>query len=227
MAGIMTPMVISVHSIVGLDFAGGLSPGWHSTQFPPYFFFGAVISGTALAIVLTIFVRWGYGLYDVVTEYHLNALAKVMLVGSVALGYAYVWEAWGPFYGGNVAERTEFIDRAFGFTAWQYWTTIALNIAVPQLLWLPAVRRSPAVLAVICGGVLVGMWLERFVFVISALHRNEMPSAWGDYAPTLWDWAIFAGSVGLFLTLFFLMLRLVPIVAMAEVREHVEQAPAR
>ena len=117
MAAIMAPMVISVHSVVGLDFAGGLTPGWHSTQFPPYFFFGAVISGTAIVIILTILVRWGYSLQDIITEYHLNALAKVMLVGSVMLTYAYVWEAWGAIYGSDVAERIEFFERMFGFTA--------------------------------------------------------------------------------------------------------------
>jgi Ni/Fe-hydrogenase subunit HybB-like protein len=227
MAGVMTPMVISVHSIVGLDFAGGIAPGWHSTQYPPFFFFGAVTSGTALVILLTVFVRRGYGLYEIITEYHLNALAKVMLVGSLSLGYAYVWEAFGPFYSGDVTELGQFLDRAFGFTAWEYWATIVLNVLMPQLLWLPSVRRSPPALVAICGGVLVGMWLERFVLVVSALHRNETPSAWGDYAPTLWDWATFAGSVGLFLTLFFLMLRLVPIVAMAELREHVGTAVRR
>lgn len=227
MAAVMTPMVVSVHSIVGLDFAGGLTPGWHSTQFPPYFFFGAVISGSALVVILTVLVRRGYGFYDLITEYHLNALGKVMLVGSLLLGYAYLWEAWGPFYGGDTAERGEFIDRISGFTAWQYWATIVLNIAIPQLLWLPGIRRSAGALVLIASGIMVGMWLERFVFVVSSLHRNHMPSAWGDYAPTLWDWATFAGSVGLFLTLFFLMLRLVPIVSMAEMRELVGKAAAQ
>lgn len=224
MAAVMTPMVVSVHSIVGLDFAGGLTLGWHSTQFPPYFFFGAVISGTALVIVLTIFVRWGYGLYDLITGYHLNALGKVMLVGSLLLAYAYIWEAWGPFYGGDAAERTEFIDRISGFTAWQYWATIILDVAVPQLLWLPAVRASPTALASIAAGVMVGMWLERFVLVVASLHRNYMPAEWGDYVPTIWDWGIFAGSIGLFLTLFLLLLRFLPAVSLAEMRELIDKA---
>jgi molybdopterin-containing oxidoreductase family membrane subunit len=223
MAAIMAPMVVSVHGVVGLDFAGGLTPGWHSTQFPPYFFFGAVISGTALVVILTILVRWGYSLQDVITEYHLNALGKVMLVGSVMLGYAYFWEAWGPLYGNQVAERLEFMDRVFGFTAPAYWAKTALNILIPQLLWLPSVRRSQILLLGISSGIIVGMWLERYVFVISSLHRNHMPSYWGDFFPTLWDWATLAGTIGLFLTLFFLLLRLMPIVAMSEVRETVHK----
>ena len=219
MSAIMAPMVISVHSVVGLDFAGGLTPGWHDTQFPPYFFFGAVISGTALIIMLTILVRWGYGLQDVLTGYHLNAMAKVMLVGSLMLTYAYVWEAFGPIYGSDIAERTEFFDRMFGFTAPAFWAEKTLNSIIPQLLWFPAVRRSQILMFLISGGVIVGMWLERYMFTISSLHRNYMPSMWGDYYPTLWDWAALAGTIGLFLTLFFLFLRFVPIVSMSEVRE--------
>ena len=223
MAAIMAPMVISVHSVVGLDFAAGLTPGWHSTQFPPYFFFGAVISGTALVIMLTILVRWGYGLYDILTEYHLNALGKVMLTGSVMLAYAYIWEAWGPIYGSDVAERTMFMERIFGFTAPSYWAEKILTVLIPQLLWLPAVRRSPRLLFLISAGVIVGMWLERYIIVISSLHRDYTPSWWGDYFPTLWDWAILAGSIGLFMTLFFILLRLVPIVSLYEVRETISE----
>jgi Ni/Fe-hydrogenase subunit HybB-like protein len=222
MSAIMAPMVISVHSVVGLDFAAGLTLGWHSTQFPPYFFFGAVISGTALIIMLTIVVRHGYRLQDVITGYHLNAMAKIMLVGSVMLGYAYLWEAFGPFYGSDSAERGAFLYRIFGFYGAAYWAKIALNVVIPQLLWLPVVRRSETLLFLISAGVIVGMWFERFVIVIPSLSHNYMPSYWGVYFPTLWDWAILAGTIGLFLTLFFLFLRLVPIVAMAEVRAIVE-----
>ena len=142
MAAIMAPMVISVHSVVGLDYAGGLTPGWHSTQFPPYFFFGAVISGTAIVIILTILVRWGYSLHEIITEYHLNALAKVMLTGSLMLTYSYVWEAWGYLYSSDLAERLEFYHRMFGFTAPLFWSEKALNSIIPQLLWFPFVRRS-------------------------------------------------------------------------------------
>jgi Ni/Fe-hydrogenase subunit HybB-like protein len=223
MSAIMAPMVVSVHSVVGLDFAGGLTPGWHDTQFPPYFFFGAVISGTAVIMMLTIMVRWGYGLQDVLTGYHLNALAKVMLVGSVMLAYAYVWEAFGPLYGSDVAERTEFFQRIFGFTAPVFWSEKILTVVIPQLLWLPLVRRSQILLFMISGGIIVGMWQERFMFVTASLEHNSMPSYWGVFYPTLWDWAALAGTIGLFLTIFFLFLRFAPIVSMTEVREVVEK----
>ena len=219
MAAIMAPMVISVHSVVGLDFAGGLTPGWHSTQFPPYFFFGAVLSGLALVIMLTVPLRRAYRLDGVISEQHLNALGKVMLTGSLMLGYAYLWEAFGPYYGSDIAERTMFTERVFGIYAWSFWPTIALNIAVPQLLWFPAVRRRGWALFVISALVIIGMWCERFVIVVTSLHRNYMPSEWGNFTPTFWDWATLAGSVGLFLTLYFLIIRWLPIVSMAELRE--------
>jgi Ni/Fe-hydrogenase subunit HybB-like protein len=219
MCAIMAPMVISVHSVVGLDFAGGLTPGWHSTQFSPYFFFGAVISGVALVIMLTILVRHGYALQDVITAYHLNALAKVMLTGSVMLGYSYLWEGWGPIYGNNIADRTALVATVLGPYAPSYWVRVTLNIFIPQLLWLPIVRRSEILLFLISSGIIVGMWLERYDIVIPNLARNWMPSYWGVYYPTLWDWATLAGSIGLFLTIFFLLLRVLPIVSIAEVRE--------
>jgi len=223
MSAIMAPMVISVHSVVGLDFAGGLTPGWHDTQFPPYFFFGAVISGTAVIIMLTILVRWGYSLQNVLTAYHLNAMAKVMLVGSLMLAYAYVWEAFGPLYGSDVAARTEFFNRIFGFTAPVFWSEKILTVVIPQLLWLPMVRRNQILLFLISAGIIVGMWQERFVFTTSSLEHNSIPSYWGVFFPTVWDWAALAGTIGLFLTVFFLFLRFAPIVSMAEVREIVEQ----
>jgi Ni/Fe-hydrogenase subunit HybB-like protein len=227
MCAIMAPMVISVHSVVGLDFAGGLTPGWHSTQFPPYFFFGAVISGLALVIMLTILVRHGYRFQGIITEYHLNAMAKVMLVGSVMLGYSYLWEAWGPLYSSNIYEKSEFFFRIFGYYAPSYWTKIALNILIPQLLWLPRVRRNEILLFLISTGIIVGMWFERFVIVIPSLSYNSIPSEWGVYYPTLWDWATLAGSIGMFLTIFFVILRFIPIVSISEVREIIAKQEAR
>jgi molybdopterin-containing oxidoreductase family membrane subunit len=226
MSAIMAPMVISVHSVVGLDYAGGLTPGWHDTQFPPYFFFGAVVSGTAVIIMLTILVRWGYGLQNVLTEYHLNAMAKVMLVGSLLLAYAYVWEAFGPLYGSDVAVKTEFYQRMFGFTSPVFWSEKVLTVVVPQLLWLPVVRRNQPLLVMISAGVILGMWQERYVFTISSLAHNYMPSYWGHFYPTAWDWTALAGTIGLFLTMFFLFLRFAPIVSIAEVREIVEEKRA-
>lgn len=227
MCAIMAPMVISVHSVVGLDFAGGLTTGWHSTQLPPYFFFGAVISGLALIIMLTIVTRHGYGFQDIITAYHLNAMAKVMLTGSVMLGFSYFWEGWGPIYGNNIADRTAFIDTVVGTYASTYWARVTLNIIIPQLLWLPVVRRSEILLFLISAGIIVGMWLERFDIVIPNLARDWMPSYWGVYYPTLWDWATLAGSIGLFLTLFFLMMRFLPMVSISEVREIVAKGETK
>ncbi|HEY7298310.1 MAG TPA: NrfD/PsrC family molybdoenzyme membrane anchor subunit [Xanthobacteraceae bacterium] len=227
MSAIMAPMVISVHSVVGLDYAGGLTPGWHDTQFPPYFFFGAVISGTAVIIMLTILVRWGYSLQNVLTGYHFNAMAKVMLVGSLLLGYAYVWEAFGPLYGSDVAEKTEFFNRIFGFTAPLFWSEKILTVVIPQLLWFPLVRRNQLLLFLISGGIIVGMWQERFMFTTASLEHNYIPSYWGVFYPTSWDWLALAGTIGLFLTTFFLFLRFAPIVSIAEVREVVEEERSR
>jgi molybdopterin-containing oxidoreductase family membrane subunit len=227
MSAIMAPMVISVHSVVGLDYAGGLTPGWHDTQFPPYFFFGAVISGTAVIIMLTILVRWGYGLQKVLTEYHFNAMAKVMLIGSLMLCYAYVWEAFGPLYGSDVAYKTEFYQRLFGFPAPLFWSEKILTVVIPQLLWFPPVRRNQLMLFLISGGIIVGMWQERFMFTSASLEHNYMPSYWGVFYPTLWDWAALAGTIGLFLTMFFLFLRFAPIISLAEVREIIEEERAK
>jgi molybdopterin-containing oxidoreductase family membrane subunit len=223
MSAIMAPMVVSVHSVVGLDYAGGIPPGWHETQFPPYFFFGAVISGTSVIMMLTILVRWGYSLQDVLTEYHFNAMAKVMLVGSLMLAYAYVWESFGPLYASDPAAKTEFFHRIFGFTAPLFWSEKILTVVGPQLLWLPRVRRNQALLCLISAGVIVGMWQERVVFTTSSLERDYMPSYWGYFFPTLWDWAALAGTIGLFLTMFFLFLRFAPIVSIAEVREVIKE----
>jgi molybdopterin-containing oxidoreductase family membrane subunit len=169
--------------------------------------------------MLTILVRHGYRLQDIITAYHLNALAKVMLTGSVMLGYAYLWEGWGPIYGNNIADRTALLATVLGPYAPTYWARVTLNIVIPQLLWLPVVRRSEILLFLISLGIIVGMWLERFDIVVPNLARNWMPSYWGVYYPTVWDWATLAGSIGLFLTIFLLLLRVLPIVSIAEARE--------
>jgi len=177
--------------------------------------------------LLTIPIRRAYALQAIITEYHLNALSKIMLTGSLMLGFAYVWEAFGPFYGSEIAERTMFVERVFGMYAPIFWATIALNIALPQLLWWPAVRINEVLLVVIALAIIVGMWCERFVIVITSLHRGHLPSEWGNYSPTVWDWATFAGTIGLFSTLFFIVLRLVPIVPLAEMRELIRDSVPR
>jgi Ni/Fe-hydrogenase subunit HybB-like protein len=224
MAAVMAPMVVAVHGVVGLDFAGGLNPGWHSTQFPPYFFFGAIAFGFALVIMLAILIRWAYGLEDILTEYHLNAMAKIVLVGSLLLAYAYLWEGFGAIYGSNIADRTMFLDRISGLYAPSYWAKIALNVIIPQLLWFPLFRRRQIPLFAISLGIAVGSWLDPYVVIVQSLHRNYMPSEWGNYYPKLWDWALFAGSIGFASTLFLLMLRLLPIVSVAQLRPMIKNA---
>jgi Ni/Fe-hydrogenase subunit HybB-like protein len=218
LAGLMTPLVISVHSIVGLDFAGGLSPGWHSTQFPPFFVFGALLSGIATVLILAIAVRALYRLQPFITERHLDALAKVMLASSVALGYAYVMEVFSAFYGVKTAERTLAMYRMFGPYAAAYWTTILCNIALPQLLWWPRLRRSVPLLIVVALAIITGMWFERYVIVIISLNRPNLPAAWGTFTPTLWDLATLFGTVGLFVWGILILLRFVPALSMSELR---------
>ena len=186
-----------------------------------------MISGTAVIVMLTMLVRWGYSLQNVITEYHINALAKVVLTGSVMLCFAYVWEAFGPIYGSDMAARTEFLQRMFGFTAPTFWSEKILNVVIPQLLWIPFVRRNQPLLFLICLGIIVGMWQERYTFTISGLSNNYIPSYWGVFYPTLWDWAALAGTIGLFLTMFFLFLRFAPIVSIAEVREIIEKEKSK
>jgi hypothetical protein len=147
----------------------------------------------ALVIMLTLLVRRAYGFHDIITAYHINAMGKVMLAGSSMLGYSYVWEAWGPIYGNNIADRTAFLYTVLGTYAPTYWARVTLNVIIPQLLWLPLVRRSEILLFLISLGIIIGMWLERFDIVIPNLARNWMPSWWGAYYPTLWNWVILAG----------------------------------
>jgi Ni/Fe-hydrogenase subunit HybB-like protein len=219
----MTPLVISVHSIVGLDFAAGLSPGWHSTQFPPFFVFGALLSGIATVLVLTIAVRALYGLQALITGRHLDALAKVMLASSVAIGYAYLMEVFSTFYGLKAAERTLAIYRMFGPYAAAYWATILCNVALPQLLWWRRLRRSAPALVAIALAVIVGMWFERYVIVVISLNRPILPSAWGSFVPTFWDIATLLGTIGFFVWTILLLLRLIPAISMSELRVLVDR----
>ena len=219
MAAIMAPMVVSVHSIVGLDFAAGIVAGWHSTQWPPYFFIGALHSGWGVVLCLIIPLRRWYHLERIVTEHHLEVIAKLMLATSLLLGYCYLMEVMDPLYSGDSAKVTEFYASAFGHYGATYWARNALNVFIPQLLWLPAVRRNHTALGLIALGIVAGMWLERYNFVVSALAQDYMPSKWGFYGATFWDWAILLGSAGMVMTGFFLFVRYLPVVSMFELRE--------
>lgn len=227
LAALMTPLVISVHSIVGLDFAGGLTPGWHSTQFPPYFVFGALLSGFGIVLMLLVPVRRIYGLEALITERHLDVLGKLALTFSLLLGYSYLIEAFLPFYSGNPYDRAMQLNRFSGEYAGQYWATIICNVLIPQLLWFRAVRLNGPLVFLIGGVIVIGMWLERYIIVVTSLYRDFMPSAWGSFAGTFWDYATLIGTGGIFVGGIMVALRLVPAVSLAEMRQLIAERGER
>ncbi len=218
LAGLATPLVVSVHTVVSFDFSVAQLPGWHSTIFPPYFVAGAIFSGFAMVITLAIPLRAAYGLHDLITERHLQNMAKVLLATGLIVAYGYFMEWFMAWYGGNPLERYVLLNRLVGPYRFGYWGMLLFNIGLPQLLWLQRVRRSAVALFVVAVFVNVGMWLERFVIVVESLHRDFLPSSWGMYYPTFWDWATLFGSFGVFLTFFFLFIRFIPMISIAEMR---------
>ncbi len=218
LAGLSTPLVLSVHSIVSFDFAVSLLPGWHATIFPPYFVAGAIFSGFAMVVTLMVAARWFFGLHHLVTMKHLENMNKVMLATGLIVGYAYVVEFFIAWYSGNPYERFAFVNRALGPYAYAYWTMVACNVVVPQLFWFRRFRTSVPAMFVIALLVNVGMWFERFVIIVTSLHRDFMPAAWGMFRPTWVDLLTLAGSFGLFLTLFLLFVRFLPMISMSEVK---------
>lgn len=218
LAGLSTPLVLSVHSIVSFDFAVSLLPGWHTTIFPPYFVAGAIFSGFAMVVTLMVVARWFFGLHHLVTMKHLENMNKVMLATGLIVGYAYAVEFFIAWYSGNPYERFTFVNRALGPYAWAYWTMIACNVLVPQLFWFRRFRTSVPVMFVVSLLVNVGMWFERFVIIVTSLHRDFVPAAWGMFRPTWVDLLTLAGSFGLFLTLFLLFVRFLPMISMSEVK---------
>jgi molybdopterin-containing oxidoreductase family membrane subunit len=218
LAGLATPLVVSVHTVVSFDFAVSILPGWHSTIFPPYFVAGAIYSGFAMVLVLAIPLRKFYHLEDFITQRHLRNMAKIMLATGLMVGYGYGIEAFMAWYSGNGYEKFGQVNRMFGPYAPAYWALLTCNVFIPQVLWARRVRSSPALLFVVALVVLVGMWLERYVIVITSLHRDFLPSSWGMYAPTVWDWATFLGTIGFFFTLMLLFIRFLPVISIAEMR---------
>jgi molybdopterin-containing oxidoreductase family membrane subunit len=218
LAGLATPLVVSVHTVVSFDFAIGIIPGWHTTIFPPYFVAGAIYSGFAMVMTLAIPLRKFYKLEDFITMRHLDNMAKVMLATGLIVGYGYMMETFSAFYTGDVYEQFMILNRMTGPYRMFYWSLIACNIAIPQLLWSRKVRASVPLLFLLSLVVNTGMWLERFVIVVTSLHRDFIPSSWGMYWPTHWDWATYIGTIGLFLTLLFLFIRFLPVIAIAEMR---------
>jgi Ni/Fe-hydrogenase subunit HybB-like protein len=223
LAGLATPLVVSVHTIVSFDFAVGIVPGWHSTIFPPYFVAGAIYSGFAMVMTLAIPLRAAYGLQDLITMRHLDNMAKVLLTTGLIVAYGYLMENFFAWYSANQFEAYMITNRMTGPYAPMYWALIFCNIFVPQLLWFPRMRANVPALFVIALIVNIGMWLERYIIVVTSLHRDFLPSSWGMYAGTIWDWATFLGTIGLFLALLFLFIRLLPMISIYEMRELVQQ----
>ncbi len=224
LAGLATPLVLSVHTVVSFDFTVAIVPGWHSTFFPPYFVAGAIYSGFAMVLVLAIPLRHVYGLKGLITDKHLDNSAKVMLATGLIVGYAYILETFTAWYSGNVYENAAIWHRMTGPYASVYWALISCNIVAPQLLWFKKVRSTPTLLFIASLIVLVGMWLERYVIIVSSLAQDFLTSSWRIFSPTRWDWATYLGTIGLFTFLFFLFIRLLPMISIFEVRTLLPQA---
>lgn len=219
LAGLSTPLVLSVHTIVSFDFAVASLPGWHTTIFPPYFVAGAIFSGFAMVVTLMTLVRIGFKEFkNYVTLDHMEVMNKIIMTTGLLVGYAYASEFFIAWYSGNQYERFVFVNRAFGPYGWSYWTMVTCNVLIPQIFWLKSMRRSIPVMFVVSIFVNIGMWFERFVITVTSLHRDFLPSSWGMYQWTWIDSGVLIGSFGMFLTLFLLYLRLFPAVSIAEVK---------
>jgi molybdopterin-containing oxidoreductase family membrane subunit len=223
LAGLATPLVLSVHSVVSFDFSVAQLPGWHSTIFPPYFVAGAIYSGFAMVLNLIIPIRRIYGFQDLITIRTLNNMACVTLATGWMVAYGYIMEAFMAWYSGDPFDRYMMWDRAFGPYGWVFWILMTLNVAVPQLLWSRGIRTNDIALWFVALSVNLGMWVERFMIVVQSLHRDFMPSSWALFIPTVWDWATLLGSIGLFLTLQFLFIRYIPMISISESRELIAQ----
>jgi molybdopterin-containing oxidoreductase family membrane subunit len=224
LAGLATPLVLSVHTVVSFDFTIAIVPGWHSTFFPPYLVAGAIYSGFAMVLALAIPLRKVYGLEGLITDKHLDNSAKVMLATGLIVAYAYILELFAAWYSGNVFESAAFRHRMTGPYAVSYWALVMCNIVGPNVLWFKRVRSSPLLLFLSSMVVLVGMWLERFVIIVSSLAQDFLPSSWGIFHATRWDWGTYLGTIGLFLFLFFIFIRLLPMISIFEVRALLPEA---
>jgi molybdopterin-containing oxidoreductase family membrane subunit len=231
LAGLATPLVVSVHTVVSFDFAAGIVPGWHTTVFPPYFVAGAIFAGFAMVLTLAIPLRAIYKLEDFITERHLENMAKVMLATGLIVVYGYAVEAFMAWYSGSPYESFMIQNRLAGPYKFHYWALMLCNVLAPQILWSRQARKNIYVLFAVAMFVNVGMWLERFIIIVTSLHRDFLPSSWGMYHGTGWDWAMFLGTIGFFLFLMFLFIRFLPVISIFEMRTlvpggHVEAADA-
>src|SRR3954471_1505750 len=227
LAGLATPLVVSVHTVVSLDFAVGIVPGWHSTIFPPYFVAGAIFSGFAMVLLLAIPIRKIYGLEDFITERHLQNMAKVMLVTGLIVAYGYAVEGFMGWYSGDRYDAFTLWNRLHGPYAPWYYALLSCNIFIPQLLWIRKMRTTPIALFFVSLVILMGMWLERFIIVVVSLHRDFLNSSWGMFYPTRWDWMTYIGTLGMFLMLMFLFLRLLPAISIFEMRTLLPEAEVK
>jgi Ni/Fe-hydrogenase subunit HybB-like protein len=227
LAGLATPLVVSVHSIVSLDFAIGNTPGYHSTIFPPYFVAGALFSGFAMVLTLAIPLRHFFKLHDLITLRHLENAAKVLLATSWFVTYGYLAETFMAYYSGDQFDIYMIRNRMAGPYAPIYWALIACNVLAPQIVWWRAARRCVPVLFTLSIVVNMGMWMERFLIVVSSLHRDFLPSSWGMFYPTAWDWTHLLGSIGSFAVLFMLFVRFLPVISISEIREMLHEQKLR
>jgi Ni/Fe-hydrogenase subunit HybB-like protein len=218
LAGLSTPLVLSVHTVVSFDFAIGIIPGWHATIFPPYFVAGAIYAGFAMVLTLAIPLRAAFGLQDFITDRHLQNMGKVMLATGLIVVYGYAMELFFGWYSGNWYEMFMVLSRTMGPYRYHWYALILCNAIVPQLLWSRKVRNSTFWLFFVSMFINVGMWLERFVIIPASLSRDFLPSSWGMYSGSIWDWATFIGTMGLFLTLMFLFVRVLPMISIFEMR---------
>ncbi len=226
LAALATPLVVSVHSIVSMDFATAVLPGWHATVFPPYFVAGAIFSGMAMVLTLMLVARKTMHLEEYITPRHIDVMCKLVITTSGIVGLAYGTEFFIAFYSANPYEQFTFMNRALGPLAWAYWVMVSCNVLIPQLLWFKAVRRRVLTVFVISIFVNIGMWFERFVIIVTSLERSFLPSSWATYAPTIVEVATLLGSFGLFFTMFLLFCRFVPVIAIAEVKGVLAQGHA-
>lgn len=223
MAALATPLVISVHSIVSLDFSAGIIPGWHSTIFPPYFVAGAIFSGFAMVLTLAIPLRRFYHFEDFITMYHIDIMARIMLAMGLIVAYGYLMEFFMAWYSGDPYDAGQTIYRFTGPYALFAYAMLICNVLIPQLLWIKRVRLNLPLLFVISLLINLGMWFERLIIIVASTANDFLPSSWGIFIPTFWDWATFLGTLGLFVGLLFIFVRLLPAISMFEMRELVRK----
>ena len=217
------PLVVSLHSVVGMDFAASLMPGWQETIFPPYFVVGAMYSGFAMVACLSALVRWGFRMEALITTAHFDVMAKVMLAAAIIMGLSYATEWFNAWYGGERADRSLVAFEFVGHYAPMFWALLLCNVVIPQAFWWPGIRRSVVAVFVICILINIGMWLERILIIWNTLSHDYLPSAWRIFLPTIWDWMVTFGSLGLFAMMFLIFVRVIPVVSMHEVRKLVAE----